>query len=61
MSQPRLSVLMAVYNGGAYLGEAIESVLAQTFTDFELLVVNDGSTDDSGAILARYAEDPRLR
>jgi hypothetical protein len=52
---------MAVYDGGAYLGEAIESVLAQTFTDFELLVVNDGSTDDSGAILARYAEDPRLR
>jgi glycosyltransferase involved in cell wall biosynthesis len=52
---------MAVYDGGPYLGEAVESILAQTFTDFELLVVNDGSTDDSAAILARYADDPRLR
>jgi hypothetical protein len=52
---------MAVYNGSPYLQEAVESVLAQTFTDFEFLVVDDGSTDDSATVLARYAEDPRLR
>jgi len=61
MSSPRVSVVMSVYNGAAFLGEAIESVLAQTFSDFELLAVNDGSTDDTGDILGRYAADSRLR
>lgn len=55
---PRVTVLLAVYNGGAYLGEAVGSVLAQTYGDFELLLVDDASTD--GAIEA-LPDDPRIR
>ena len=51
---------MPVYNAARHLRTAIDSVLAQTFTDFELLIVDDGSTDDSRAIVASYA-DPRIR
>jgi len=58
--RPLVSVIMAVYNGRRYLREAIDSVLAQTFQDFELIVVDDGSTDATPRILARY-KDPRLR
>lgn len=59
--EPAVSVLIAVYNGERYLREAIESVLAQTRGDFELLIVDDGSTDDTPAILAEYARlDPRV-
>ncbi len=60
MRAPRVTVLMAVYNGERYLREAMESVLAQTFADFEFLVVDDGSTDASAQIIASYA-DPRVR
>lgn len=57
----RVSVLMAVYNAAAYVREAIESVLAQTLRDFELVVVDDGSTDGSGKVIAELAEqDGRL-
>ena len=47
---PRVSVLMPVFNCEPYIGKAIESVLDQTFQDFELIVVNDGSSDKSGEI-----------
>jgi len=57
---PRVSVLMPVYNGEKFLREAIESVLRQTFTDFELLIINDGSTDGSLDIIQTYS-DPRIR
>lgn len=57
---PRVSVVMPVYNGAAYLDAAIRSVIGQTFTDWELLVIDDGSTDDSAAIAAAHA-DPRIR
>jgi glycosyltransferase involved in cell wall biosynthesis len=58
----RVSVIMPVYNGGRFLREAVDSVLGQTFDDFELVAVDDGSTDDSVAILTEYAErDPRVR
>jgi glycosyltransferase involved in cell wall biosynthesis len=58
---PTISVLMAVYNGERFLAAAIESVLAQSFSDFELVIVDDGSTDSSADILAGYAErDPRV-
>jgi hypothetical protein len=57
---PELTVLMAVYNAEAYLREAIESILNQTFTNFEFLIINDGSTDASKSIISTY-KDPRIR
>lgn len=54
------TVGIPVYNAAPYLREAITSILEQTYADFELLVINDGSTDESAAILASIA-DPRLR
>ena len=57
-----ITVLMPVYNGESYLREAIESILNQTFPDYEFLVVNDGSTDSSPEIVKEYAvEDARIR
>jgi glycosyltransferase involved in cell wall biosynthesis len=53
---PRVSVITIVFNGEAYLAEAIESVLAQTMTDWELIVCDDGSTDGSRSIAEGYAE-----
>ena len=62
MKPPAISVLMPVYNGDRYLTEAVESVLAQTFTDFEFLIIDDGSTDRSLQILQQYAaQDKRIR
>jgi glycosyltransferase involved in cell wall biosynthesis len=59
---PKLSVIVPVYNTEKYLRECIDSILAQTFTDFELILVNDGSTDGSGAICDAYAtQDERIR
>ncbi|GEM_PF-1702732 len=55
-----VSAIMPTYNAMPYLKEAIDSVLAQTFTDWELIVVDDGSTDGTQALLARYT-DPRIR
>ena len=52
---------MSVYNGEPFLSESIESVLAQSFQDFEFIIVNDGSTDDTSAILEKYQNvDPRI-
>jgi glycosyltransferase involved in cell wall biosynthesis len=59
MTAPLLSVLLPVYNAGRYLREAIDSVLQQSFTGFELLLVNDGSTDGSEEIILSY-NDPRI-
>lgn len=62
MSDPQLSVAMSVFNNAPYLSTAIESILTQTFRDFEFLIVNDGSTDDSAAIIDRFAAaDHRIR
>ena len=52
---PRVSVVIPVYNGARYLAEAMESVLAQTYADYDVVCVDDGSTDDSLSILARWA------
>jgi hypothetical protein len=52
--------LMPVYNGAAYLREAIDSILAQSFTDYEFIIINDGSTDSSEEIILSY-NDPRIR
>ena len=62
MSDPALSVAMSVYNGASHLALAIESIVSQTFTDFEFLILNDGSSDTSAQIIDDYAaRDPRIR
>ncbi len=59
---PAVSVLIPVYNGGKFFRAAVESVLAQTFRDFECLILDDGSTDESGKIADELARrDPRVR
>lgn len=59
---PAVSIIMPAYNTAPYIGASIASVRAQTFRDFELLVVDDGSPDDSAAIAERFTrEDPRIR
>ncbi len=59
---PVISVALPVYNGERYLAEAIDSILAQTFTNFELIIIDDGSTDASLDILSVYEKrDPRIR
>src|SRR5881394_3611401 len=59
---PLVSVLLTVYNREAYLADAIESVLRQTFSDFELVIVDDRSTDASVEVARRYERaDPRVR
>ncbi|WP_205499841.1 glycosyltransferase family 2 protein [Rufibacter psychrotolerans] len=57
---PALTVLMPVYNAEKFLREAIDSILQQTFTDFEFLIIDDASTDNSAALVNSY-EDPRIR
>lgn len=62
MATPAISVLMPVYNCQPYLAKAMDSVLQQSFTDFELIVIDDGSTDGSSEILRAYAgKDARIR
>ena len=59
---PRVSVVMAVRDGGPYLEQAVDSILAQTFTDFEFVIIDDGSTDATLEMLQRYQEaDRRVR
>lgn len=56
---PRVSVVMSVYNGEKYLREAVDSILDQTFNDFEFIIINDGSTDKTQEILDTY-NDQRI-
>lgn len=53
---PRVSILISSYNAGKYLKDALDSVYAQTFTDFELIVVDDGSEDDTADVVAQYPQ-----
>ncbi|MBQ3453639.1 MAG: glycosyltransferase family 2 protein, partial [Thermoguttaceae bacterium] len=57
---PFFSVVVPVYNVRQWVGRAIESILAQTFEDFELILIDDGSTDDSAEVIAQYT-DPRVK
>ena len=56
---PRVSVITPTFNCAAYLERALQSVFAQTYTDYEVIVVNDGSTDDTGEIIARWHDRVR--
>lgn len=61
-NRPRVTIVLPVFNGRAFLGEALESILAQTLTDWELLIGDDQSSDDSVAIVTRWAKsDPRIK
>ncbi|MBI3572977.1 MAG: glycosyltransferase family 2 protein [Candidatus Kerfeldbacteria bacterium] len=57
---PRISVVLPLYNAGPYLRPAIDSILNQTYSDFELIIIDDGSTDGSDKVIASY-HDPRIR
>lgn len=60
MKSPRVSVVMPTYNGEKYIAETIRSILAQAYSDFELVVVDDGSTDRTAQVVESFA-DPRIR
>jgi len=61
MNKPLISVIFSVYNGAPYLKEAIESILNQTFTDFEFIIVDDGSTDETPKILDGFTDTRIVR
>lgn len=58
---PRVSILMPVYNTAPFLKEAVDSILCQTFTDFELIILNDASPDDAETILDSYSDNRIVR
>lgn len=59
---PKVSIVMSVYNGGSYLQESVDSILNQTFINFEFIIIDDCSQDDSWALLTNYAiRDRRIR
>ena len=59
---PQISIIVPVYNVEKYLSRCLDSILYQTFSDFEILLINDGSTDNSGGICDKYAKkDKRIR
>jgi len=61
-NKPKVSVIMSVYNGETFLNDAIESILRQTFSDFEFIIVNDKSTDNTENILREYIKrDERIK
>lgn len=62
MTAPRVSVILPVFDGARFLSQALDAILGQTFADFEVIAVDDGSTDTTPAILAEAAaRDPRVR
>lgn len=60
MADPKVTVLMPVFNAEKYIGEAVRSILLQDFDSFELLIINDGSTDNSVEVINSF-HDPRIR
>jgi len=61
MQKPRFSIIMPAYNDEEYIGQAVESVLNQTYQSFELIVIDDGSTDNTPAAISRFREHPRVK
>lgn len=60
MSEPKISVIMPAYNAEKYIAEAIESILSQTFTDFEFIIINDASTDSTKEVVKSF-KDQRIK
>lgn len=60
-SRPVVSVITPAYNVAPYIGQCIESVQAQTLPDWEMIIVDDASTDDTVAVVQQYLGDPRIR
>jgi len=60
MNNPKISVIMPFYNCASFLDDAISSIINQTFTDFEFIIINDASTDNSDEIVQRYLNDSRI-
>ena len=58
---PRVSVLVPLYNKAPYVGRCVESVLAQSLQDFEIIIVDDGSTDGGLEVAQAFTRDPRVR
>ncbi|PST65933.1 glycosyltransferase family 2 protein [Shewanella algae] len=61
MVNPEVSVVLPVFNAENFIGEAINSILNQSFNNFELIIINDGSSDNSLQVLEKYTSDPRVR
>lgn len=62
MGNPKISVIIPIYNAELYLSRCIDSILVQSYADFELLLIDDGSTDTSGKICDEYAlKDLRVK
>src|SRR3984893_17231816 len=61
VNQPKVSVIIPNYNHAAYLRQRIDTVLRQTYQDFEVILMDDCSTDDSRTIISEYSSDPRIR
>lgn len=57
----KVSIIMPAYNRAKYISKAINSVLRQTFTDFELIIIDDGSTDNTKEVLQKYLQDSRIK
>src|SRR4029450_5225599 len=57
---PKVSVIIPTYNGAGFIGETIDSVLEQTYQDFELIVVDDGSTDETHKVLNSYGDKLKI-
>ena len=58
---PKISVVMPNYNGAKFIEKSIESILDQSFSDFEFVIIDDGSTDDSLEKINKYLSDPRVK
>src|SRR5260370_27731856 len=61
MTMPLVTVAICMHNGSRYITQTLESVFSQTFEDFEIVIVNDGSTDDSVDLISRSFRDSRIR
>ena len=60
-TRPKVTVIVPLYDGRRFIAQALDSALAQTFRDFEIVIVDDGSTDDSRECIARHLELPQVR